>query len=267
LIPQLTNLLWQQKIETEDWLFDFVFSCIASDRVYLSLLEFVRFDFLTSSAMQVFISWSLDHFDEFTITPSLWQRITARLSLNVTPAHGNEAISRWISGGGRFVPNPDSPLNGIIASLPKSHDGKVHDLGIVGITASSFDSPLVPKNAADLQQQNYFQVMDKPGQWLKYDFKDRRIWLTHYSIAAHTNGWFLRSWVVEGSTDGGDNSWVVLDTHTNNTEAHMDHPIATFSVPRSEVYRFIRLRQTGKVANGREALIIVAFEMFGCLVE
>jgi hypothetical protein len=58
-----------------------------------------------------------------------------------------------------------------------------------------------------------------------------------------------------------------LDRQTDNTKADSDHQIVTFHVAESEFYRFIRLRQTGVAAEGREYLIVYGFELFGYLVS
>jgi hypothetical protein len=160
----------------------------------------------------------------------------------------------------------DSGDGGIIAYLTREHGGNVQDRGIVEVAASSVHlSSHVAKNAVDLTTAAYFQSPNQPNQWFCYNFKDRRIRLTKYSIAAHTSNWFLRSWVVEGSVDG--NAWVSLDERKDNTDAHPGHPIATFSVDQSDEYQFIRLRQTGKNAGNADWLILYWFEVFGFLTE
>jgi hypothetical protein len=78
--------------------------------------------------------------------------------------------------------------------------------------------------------------------------------------------YYLRSWVIEGSMDGKDNSWVVIGTRRDDTQADANHPIGTFTVANSEASRFIRLRQTGHNARGDDFLILFAFEMFGVLI-
>jgi hypothetical protein len=118
---------------------------------------------------------------------------------------------------------------------------------------------------ADLGTQDYLYSTDSPNQWVCYDFRERRIQLSHYSSAAHTNNWFLRSWVVEGSRD--KSNWAVLDVRENDTQADVDHPITTFAVQREITSRFVRLRQTGKCSCNTDALVLVGFEVFGLLME
>jgi hypothetical protein len=248
------------QIESEDSLLDIILSRLERDGNGEELLEFVRFEFLASNGIDRFISWSCEHFDSLHVTISVWKCVTKRLSLNVTPGYVDSRLPAR-----SFVPTPGSPLNGIIAFLTKEHGGNVEDRGIVSISSSSVSGRLSPKNAADLGQQNYFHSLGQPNQWLSYDFKTRRVKITHYSIAAHANNYYLRSWVIEGSMDGQANSWVTLDSRTNNTEADSDHPIVTFEVTGAESYRFIRLRQTGKCAGGDDYLVLYGFEMFGFL--
>jgi hypothetical protein len=229
------------------------------------LLEFVRFEFLLKSTIDKFVSWSLEHFDELDITISLWQAITNRLS-------GGDNAVRPISRRypAVFRPRTDSPLDGIIANLNGKHGGNVHERDIVKVSASSVfgnNSSYVAHNAVNLvnHQQNYFFSNDTANQWLCYDFKDRRIELTDYSIAAHTDGHFLRSWIVEGSEGGS--KWNVLDERKHNREADSNHPIATFSVSTRMKSRFIRLRQTGKCSSKEDWLILFGFEVFGIVDE
>jgi hypothetical protein len=140
----------------------------------------------------------------------------------------------------------------------------VHDRGIVDISSSSTASSHA-KNAADLQSTSFFHSENAAGQWLCYDFKDRRVIPTHYSIHAHSSNYYLRSWVLEGSVDGS--SWVCLDDQKDNSTTNSGHPIGTFAVSVRSEWRFLRLRQTGKNANRNDNLTLFAFEIFGQLIE
>jgi hypothetical protein len=148
--------------------------------------------------------------------------------------------------------------------LTREHGGNVQDRGIVDISSSSIYGSHPGKNAADLQSTSCFYSGCGAGQWLCYDFKDRWVIPTHYSIHAHSNGYYLRSWVFEGSVDGS--SWVCLDEQKGNSTTNSDHPIGTFAVSDRSEWRFLRLHQTGKNAAGSDWLILFAFEIFGQLI-
>jgi hypothetical protein len=125
------------------------------------------------------------------------------------------------------------------------------------------------KNTADPGHQRWFHSRNSPNQWLMYDFKTRRVNLTHYSVAAHNMypRFVLRSWVIEGSMDGEGDNWVAIDARLDDTTADSSHQTVTFAVTHSESYRFIGLRQTGKNGAGSDYLIMAGFEMFGSLIE
>jgi hypothetical protein len=229
---------------------------------------------LSCEGIDRFVLWSFDHFDQICSFISLWRAVSVRLSLSVSPSIPNSRLSdrnfspsipKSPPPSRTFSPSGDGSLDGIISHLTREHGGNVHDRGIVDISSKSRWSSCVPKHAADLQTQTYFHSLAEPDQWLCYDFKDRRVKPTHYSIHAHSGNAYLRSWIFEGSNDGS--SWTILDEQKNNSTTNSSHPIGTFSVSRSAECRFIRLRQTGKNARGSDHLILFAFEIFGQLIE
>jgi hypothetical protein len=162
----------------------------------------------------------------------------------------------------------ESPFEGMIAGLTSKHGGNVCDRGIVAISGSIYNDSAsnAARNAADLTNtSNYFNSKCESNQWLCYDFKNRKVRLTHYSIHPHSSSYCLRSWIVEGSLDGS--KWFVLDRRENNDEMTSSHPIGIFTVSQSDESRFIRLRQLGKNAGGNDHLTLYAFELFGQLIE
>jgi hypothetical protein len=248
------------RVESEDWLFEFIISQIESKSNYVGLLEFVRFEYLTRTRIDKFIEWSFVHFDELEMRIPLWLAITKRLSgtaiVDVAKSSRYARPSRVREG---------SPLDGIIAELTRRHGGNVHARGIVTVSASSVYSSSYPvQNAVDFDQQTIFHSTSALNQWLCYDFKARRIELTDYSIAADP-GYLLRCWIVEGSDDGS--SWTVLDERKDNRDADSNHPIATFSVEGRMKCRYLRLRQTGRCANNSDYLVLYGFEVFGAITE
>jgi hypothetical protein len=247
------------KIESEDSLYEFVTSLFDRDAETITLLEQIRFEFLTPASMAAFIGWSCDHFAQFSHSIEIWKSLCVRLSLSVSPTANPRRWHRAIR------PSGDGCLHGIIAHLTRECGGNVHDRGIVDVSEKSPASGCPPKNAADLQSETYISSPNAPGQWLCYDFKSRRVTPSHYSIRCLSSSYHLRSWVLEGSVDGS--SWRALDDQANNATMTPTHQIGTFSIPHSFQCRFIRLRQTGKTADGSDHLVLFAFEIFGLLRE
>jgi hypothetical protein len=148
--------------------------------------------------------------------------------------------------------------------LTSQYGGNVLDLGIVNVSGNTAISSNPAKYAVDLLSNYVFHSVNEPNQWLCYDFKNRKIRPTHYSIHTYP-GYYLRSWIFEGSMDGS--TWTELDRHTDDQTTNSNHPIGTFSISNHSEYQFVRLRQTGVNVNGQHWLILYAMEMFGDLIE
>ena len=101
------------------------------------------------------------------------------------------------------IPPPLAPpkLDGIIAHLTRECGGNVHDKGVVNVMASSFNDSFYPKNAADLGTDSVYLSKNEPNSWICYDFKERRVIPTSYSVRLPEEGGFgqpnRRSWVIE----------------------------------------------------------------------
>ena len=169
-----------------------------------------------------------------------------------------------------FVCIEGIPLDGIIAHLTRECGGNVHKKGVVEVTGSSWATGSEP-HVADLGTNAHFQSNDEPNSWICYNFKERRVAPTSYSIRMCCWG-FMRSWVLEVSNDGMN--WEVVDRQENSNDlrgAFMTHNFV-LSSPPSGSFRFIRLRQTGKNDGGLggcpdDTLILTALEVFGTLTS
>jgi hypothetical protein len=171
------------KMRSEDSLYEFIISRMKEDFSFFSLFEFVRFEYLSSTAISDFSTVVCEHFDLLNV--SILSAICVRLNQNVSPQTVNSRLN-----GIEIFPNVSTPLEGIISYFTREHGGNVHDRGIVKITSSepySDSSSYAAKNVADLTADSWFYSKNAPNQWLCYDFGDRRINLTHYSIRSRCN--------------------------------------------------------------------------------
>jgi hypothetical protein len=101
-----------------------------------------------------------------------------------------------------------------------------------------------------------------------YDFKERRIVPTHYTIRTHDSGpgnHHLKSWLVETSADGG--SWREVAREEDNRQLNDRRLTGTFSVAGGGECRFIRMVNIGRNHSGDDRILISAWEIFGILVE
>ena len=167
------------------------------------------------------------------------------------------------------------PLDGIIAHLTRLCGGNVHEKGVVEVTASSVwahRSGFVAQNAVDFESLSEFRSNDEANSWICYEFKERRVVPTSYSIrsfSAIPGSAHPKSWVFEVSNDGSEGSWEIIDTRENNSHLDDEFVVHNFQIqarPR-ESFRFIRLRQTGENHFGNHFLFISALEVFGTLYD
>jgi hypothetical protein len=102
---------------------------------------------------------------------------------------------------------------------------------------------------------------------LCYDFNERRIVPTHYTIRTYDagpGGPHLRSWLLETSADG--ENWREVDREDYNEQLNGYTFTGTFPVAAGGECRFIRLVNIGRNHGGCNHLWISAWEIFGSLI-
>ena len=162
--------------------------------------------------------------------------------------------------------DPATPLLGIIAHLTHKFGGNVHEKEVVEVTASSSCNGDRAKNVAELGTNSFFCSNNEANSWIRYDFKGRRVALTSYSIRTEC-GYYPKSWVLEVSNDGSEESWEIVDTRAENEDLNASHVTRNFQVSArpSGGFRFVRLRETGKNHGGYDYLDLTSLELFGTL--
>jgi serine/threonine protein kinase len=163
--------------------------------------------------------------------------------------------------------------DGIIAHLTRECGGNVDECNVVSVTSSKCwdDHPRrAARNIVNLEDCSEFlsayrdKADDIPhtrNNWVCYDFKERRIVPTHYTIRTTQYGPHLRAWVVETSADA--ENWQEVD-HKEDSGWWVSR---TFAVVAAAAARFIRLVQVGRNHRGDDRLVIEAWEIFGSLIE
>jgi predicted nucleic acid-binding Zn-ribbon protein len=161
---------------------------------------------------------------------------------------------------------PSGPLRikGLIQCLAERCGGRLLELGVVAVTASSnVDSA---KNVVDLQSNSCYVSAARPSSWICINFKNTWITPSRYSIVnCGDGGAHLKSWVIEASKGGED--WVVLDRRENCDDMKEANAVGTFSMFRSDRVRLIRLRQIGPVHSGQSFFGLAGFEVYGSLLS
>jgi hypothetical protein len=229
------------RLKSEDSFYDFISSAISLDSTYCSLLDSIRYEYLSQSSMSAFLQ-QISHSFEL-LTPSVWSRLIDGVLLveNIRVAERE------------FKYREESPFGGIIAFLTWKCGGNVCDHGVVSVTSSSIYSGRVANHTVDFNGLSHLQTKNSGNSWICYDFHVLRAKVSHYSIRSRNddNIHHPKSWILEGSMDG--NNWIELDCQKDRNELVGLSRSATFPTSRSQFVQMIRIRQHGRIAA---ALII-----------
>lgn len=166
----------------------------------------------------------------------------------------------------------NNAFSGIFSQLRAETSNNIES--VVQVTASSQQSRK-PLNVIQRERRGlfggggYFNSLNEPNSWICFDFKDRRVIPTNYSIRTiqgFPNTFYPKNWVIEGSND--NSNWKIIDEQNDCSYLKGDHVSHTFTIQnkKSKEFRYIRMRQTGENWNGSNHLGMESFELFGTLI-
>ena len=256
------------KIDDEDSLLNFILELYLEDDKYSILFEYVQFLNVSEETLIKFINkFNVEH-----INSGIWNSI-CRCLLPSQKVEFNQ--DRYIEKHKKFEHDSNNEFHGILRYLSEETHGNIHDNGTIEITSNSIhlnNNSYHPKNLVDYEKDNYYESNNEEKVFICFDFKDKLINPSSYSIKSYNDGQtsgHLRNWVVEVSND--KNTWKTIDKHENDSVLRGNNIIATFNTEETkEFYRFIRLRQTGEswYSNGGYYYIYFYFiEFYGKLKE
>lgn len=235
------------KIEDEDSLMRFALSLYEQDQKYSVLFEYVLFHNVSEHLLKTFIS----QFDLQCINQRIWGKICSRLlrsTIQINHKSSRYSKSGENLNGSEFTSSPGRELKGIMRYLTNETKGNIHDNGTIEITSNSIHSGYQPKNVVDYHQNNFYHSQNVADSFVCFDFKDKRVQLSSYTIKSHNSGkncGNLRNWVVELSKNGED--WEEFDRHEDDDTLNGPKIVSNFSINKrnDEFYRFVRIRQIG----------------------
>lgn len=209
----------------------------------------------------------LEIFDPTKMTNSLWKKLCNRFL--------NKEINKDRYSGQKFLfkGKESESFQGIIYQLTKECGGNVAEKGILSISSFPEHQSYPSKNAVDFENiQSQVITYGDNNAWLMYDFKEKKVQPTHYSIRSRPSGKgsdHPKNWVIEGSNTGG-NDWKILDSQNDVTCLDDKSVFHTFEIKekysKDEFYRFLRLRQTGPNSANCYQLCLSALEYFGTII-
>ncbi|KAK8893873.1 hypothetical protein M9Y10_022302 [Tritrichomonas musculus] len=249
------------KIEDESWLFNFL---MRRNPPSPSLFSHLYFEYLTEKDIEKFLKF----LKEEEMTGPLWAAISRRLVLHVdAPFDMSSRHCGKVQNDDDEYDNvsinfsEDYPFEGIISFLTDKYGGNVSITKAVAISSSGtlWNSPSV---IADFDSTDFWVSENLPDSWIAYDFKERLINITAYTIRGDNTG-SLCNWVVEGSID--KILWDELDRHENCSDLIGLYTSKSYFVDSRQEYRYIRLRQIGPDISNENYLNLCCFEVFGSL--
>jgi hypothetical protein len=170
------------------------------------------------------------------------------------------------SPSNNFPLRPKKPFDGILAHLTTEYHGNPQSTGLVSLTSSStgprcvtkLEEILVPHTTGEWSSAN------EANSFVNLQFKRFTVLLSGYSIQTfqgRKGTTHLRSWVLEGSTDGYD--WVELDRVGPCEDLNGPNAIVSRNVPKKEFFSEFRLTQNEANHFGTQCLTIQRIELFG----
>lgn len=252
------------KLKSEDSLFDFIteiFQNEDNDNDNNLIYFYEKIDLRNLSDAK-FIEF-LKAINPNEITTNLWENICNRFNKSLQNNESEQIIKYEYDG------NEQNAFKGIIYNFSKECNGNVNDKGIVSVTASSEDRKA--KHSVDLNDINtYFRSKCDINSWLMFDFKQKKIRPTHYSIRtkpSNRGAEHLKEWVIEGSND--KDNWKPLDSRKDIKILNGKSAFHTFKIQenleQNEFYQYIRIRQTGQNWCLDNYLNISGLEYFGSI--
>ena len=182
----LTNPLL--RLESEDQLYDAIVS-LAGERGdgVVALLRHVEFAFLSESKLGEFLDRVFPDLIDVSVWGSLCEcvrRFCGSSAKGALRKAGRYLFETFTSDKGAF--------NGIVQHLRGECGGNPHEKGVISITASSTGYRQCHR-LVDYGWKGYWYTNDQPNSWVQFDFKSRRVCLSHYSLKSNGNGSYLLS--------------------------------------------------------------------------
>lgn len=186
----------------------------------------------------------------------------------------NGLIEKLKNKNSKKIEYKNDKLNGIIKYLGGGDANKVINDKIIDIKSSSEyqDTYWNMKYVFDFNDSKKgFCSCNASNSWFCYDFKGRKVNLSHYSLQSHgwgeRNTYHLISWCIEGSNDF--DLWFELDSRNKEESVAESNKTEIFEITKNctGYYQYIRIRQTGLDTSNNYWLAFSAIEFFGNIFE
>lgn len=223
----------------------------------ISFYELIQIQNLTDKCFSKFLL----KINANDINSTLWQNIRERFcASNEKNLFQKTSSSRY--GSIFYDDNESNSFHGIINKLTEEIGGNVNEKGIISVRYSTTSDSGHYRNVTDLNNlENFFFSLNWYNQWIKYDFIDKKIRPTHYSIRSCPSNWSGHepcNWIIEASND--DVNWKQLDSQNRVNSLYSASKFSTFKIQEklepNEFYMYIRMRMADKNHTGTYTLAL-----------
>lgn len=257
------------KVADNDKLFEIVNTIISNDESEekiknIELYETVDMTKLSENKLKEMVL-NLDYTE---MTGTMWRKI-CEVILNglKEKERKNHEINFEFDG------NASHRFSGIVDYIVKNKKKNESNEDVIDVKANSTNGAHYPKFAIYFDSSKYFFSSENFTTWLQYDFKDKKIRPTSYSIKTRNDSDNDNplNWCIEVSNTGKENDWKTIDSRKDVKTVSKRDQSDTFLIGTkllsNESYRFIRLRCTGCTSNNCGYLAISSLEYFGTLFK
>lgn len=265
-IDQINSILSSDSlvVKSEHDLFKFICDFISShgDQCRF-LLSHLHLEYLKPEDIS-FILNSIE-FDDFAIfLPSISRRLLCPLAT----FHSSEEDDRRYKNKS-IVSYEGNNFEGIFSRLWEETGGNPVTNGTVSIEETTGRSQSKVSFLVDPEkrkQSDWFCTTDNVGgSSFIFDFKDKRVSLSGYSLKAHPKTWsdrhFIKSWKIEGSNN--KETWSLVDEQRNSKVLLANSAEGHWSFQQSPPFRFFRIMLTDRTSSGSNFFALHAVEFFG----
>lgn len=157
-------------------------------------------------------------------------------------------------------------FSGIIKYLTDKTGGNINDNGTIEISSNNINrgggfKSYHPKNILNSNQSDDYMANDGKTAYIRFDFKDKMVELSNYTVKNTERGGKIKNWVFEVSDDAV--SWTEIDKRNDfNFNSKRSW---TFDVKNKKFARYCQLRHDGPFTDMVYNLMINSMELYGKL--
>lgn len=159
----------------------------------------------------------------------------------------------------------DDPLKGIFWKISEVVGGNPARRSYIKLHSSSHSIKNSLPGIVEYNWNEFIQTGSKDNHYILFDFKDRKIDLSRYSLRTGPRPKgidHLKSWKLEGSND--KENFVLLDQRKNSQELNGSQNVyLSDPIKCQEPYKYLRLTMLDKNWSGKRKLLLQSVEFFG----